>query len=83
MENNLFSLGFQERPAELASGDPTIHYALAQAKALDGRGDLLVSVFHEPRPHSATSQSGIEAASAGAWARPGTRLWKPPLIPTT
>jgi hypothetical protein len=40
MENNLFSLGFQEQPEDLAT-DPTIHCALAQAKALDGRGDLL------------------------------------------
>jgi hypothetical protein len=41
MENNLFSLGFREQPEELAT-DPAIHFALAQAKALDGRGDLLV-----------------------------------------
>ena len=40
MENNLFSLGFQEQPEDLAT-DPTIDCALAQAKALDGRGDLL------------------------------------------
>ena len=39
MENNLFSLGVHEHPGEL-SEDPTIHCALAQAKSLDGRGDL-------------------------------------------
>ena len=41
MENNLFSLGFQELSAELSTDDPAIHCALAQAKSLDGRGDLL------------------------------------------
>src|SRR6516225_4168399 len=40
MENNLFSLGFQEQPEDLAT-DPVIHCALAQAKALDTRGELL------------------------------------------
>jgi hypothetical protein len=41
MENNLFSLGFQELSGELATDDPIIHCALAQAKSLDSRGDLL------------------------------------------
>ena len=41
MENNLFALGVHEQPGEL-SPDPTIHCALAQAKSLDGRGDLFV-----------------------------------------
>ena len=41
MENNLFSLGFQEEADALVSDDPVIHCALAQAKALDTRGDLL------------------------------------------
>ena len=41
MENNLFSLGFQELSGELSSDDPAIHCALAQAKSLDSRGDLL------------------------------------------
>src|SRR5215469_3368137 len=41
MENNLFSLGFHELSGELSSDDPAIHCALAQAKSLDGRGDLL------------------------------------------
>ena len=41
MENNLFSLGFHELSADLSSDDPAIHCALAQAKSLDGRGDLL------------------------------------------
>ena len=40
MENNLFSLSVQEQPEDLAT-DPLIHCALAQAKALDGRGELL------------------------------------------
>ena len=40
MENNLFSLGFEEQSGDLAT-DPAIHCALAQAKALDSRGDLL------------------------------------------
>jgi hypothetical protein len=40
MENNLFSLGFQEQANAVASDNPAIHSALAQAKALDGRGDL-------------------------------------------
>jgi hypothetical protein len=41
MENNLFSLGFHELSGELSTDDPAIHCALAQAKSLDGRGDLL------------------------------------------
>jgi hypothetical protein len=41
MENNLFSLGFQELSGGLSTDDPAIHCALAQAKSLDGRGDLL------------------------------------------
>jgi hypothetical protein len=41
MENNLFSLGFQELSGDLSTEDPAIHCALAQAKSLDGRGDLL------------------------------------------
>jgi hypothetical protein len=41
MENNLFSLGFHELSGDLSSDDPAIHCALAQAKSLDGRGDLL------------------------------------------
>ena len=41
MENNLFSLGFHELSGELSSDDPAMHCALAQAKSLDGRGDLL------------------------------------------
>jgi hypothetical protein len=40
MENNLFSLGFHQQTDAVASDDPAIHSALAQAKALDGRGDL-------------------------------------------
>ena len=40
MENNLFSLSVQEQPEDLAT-DPPIHCALAQAKALDGRGELM------------------------------------------
>ena len=40
MENNLFSLSVQEQPEDLAT-DPLIHCVLAQAKALDGRGELL------------------------------------------
>jgi hypothetical protein len=40
MENNLFSLSVQEQPEDLAT-DPLIHCALAQAKALDTRGELL------------------------------------------
>jgi hypothetical protein len=41
MENNLFSLGFHELSADVATDDPAIHCALVQAKSLDGRGDLL------------------------------------------
>jgi hypothetical protein len=40
MENNLFALAVQEQPGELGAPDVTIHCALAQAKSLDGRGDL-------------------------------------------
>ncbi|MBV9400539.1 MAG: hypothetical protein JO062_21350, partial [Bryobacterales bacterium] len=43
MENNLFALGVQEHPGDLAK-DPVIHCALAQAKSLDTRGDLLVKL---------------------------------------
>jgi hypothetical protein len=43
MENNLFSLGFQEHSRDFAS-DPAIDCALAQAKSLDSRADLLVRI---------------------------------------
>src|SRR5712691_2203284 len=35
MENNLFSLGFQEQSPHISTDDPAIHAALAQAKALE------------------------------------------------
>jgi hypothetical protein len=41
MENNLFSLSFHEQTGAVAAEDPLIHSALAQAKSLDSRGDLL------------------------------------------
>jgi len=44
MENNLFSLGFHDLSSEIASEDPTIHCALAQAKSLETRGDLLTKL---------------------------------------
>jgi len=44
MENNLFSLGFHELSSEIACEDPVIHCTLAQAKALDHRGDLLTKL---------------------------------------
>jgi hypothetical protein len=49
MENNLFSLGFHELSADIATDDPSIHCALAQEKSLDGRGDLLarLSVYEQ------------------------------------
>jgi len=40
VENNLLSLSVQEQPEDLAT-DPLIHCALAQASALDGRGELM------------------------------------------
>jgi len=60
MENNLFSLGFQEQPEDLAT-DPTIHCALAQAKALDGRGDLLARLsLYEQRLNRTLMQAKPE-----------------------
>jgi hypothetical protein len=41
MENNLFALGMQEHPGDFGASDAAIHCALAQAKSLDNRGDLL------------------------------------------
>ena len=41
MENNLFALGFEEQSG--LSSDPAIDCALAQAKSLDRRGDLLAA----------------------------------------
>jgi hypothetical protein len=57
MENNLFSLGFQEQPEDLAT-DPVIHSALAQAKSLDGRGDLFARLsLYEQRLNRTLAQA--------------------------
>jgi len=42
MENNLFSLGFQQHSLSLPTGDPAIDSALAQAKAVQANADVLV-----------------------------------------
>jgi len=42
MENNLFSLGFEEHSASITTDDPAIHSALAQAKAVQAHSDVLV-----------------------------------------
>jgi hypothetical protein len=42
MENNLFSLGFQEQSSNILADDPVIHCALAQAKAVQAHSDVLV-----------------------------------------
>jgi hypothetical protein len=58
MENNLFSLGFQEQSAGLATDDPAIHCALAQAKSLDDRSDLLVRLsLYEQRLNRTLAQA--------------------------
>jgi hypothetical protein len=68
MENNLFSLGFQEQPGELAS-DPAIHCALAQAKALESRGDLFARLsLYEQRLTRTLAQAKAEL---GALQSPG------------
>jgi hypothetical protein len=61
MENNLFSLGFHELSGELSSDDPAIHCALAQAKSLDGRGDLLTRLsLYEQRLTRTLAQAKAE-----------------------
>jgi hypothetical protein len=61
MENNLFSLGFQEEAGTLGSEDPAIHCALAQAKALDARGDLLARLsLYEQRLNRALEKTKAE-----------------------
>jgi len=60
MENNLFSLGFQEQPGTFAS-DPAIHCALAQAKSLDGRADLFTRLsLYEQRLNRTLAQAKAE-----------------------
>jgi hypothetical protein len=60
MENNLFSLGFEEQSGDLAT-DPAIHCALAQAKALDSRGDLLARLsLYEQRLNRTLTQAKAE-----------------------
>jgi hypothetical protein len=61
MENNLFSLGFHEQTNAVASDDPAIHCALAQAKALDERGDLLTRLsLYEQRLNRTLAQAKAE-----------------------
>jgi hypothetical protein len=61
MENNLFSLGFEEHSGSIASGDPALHCALAQAKSLDERGDLFVRLsLYEQRLNRTLTQAKAE-----------------------
>jgi hypothetical protein len=61
MENNLFSLGFQELSAEVATDDPSIHCALVQAKSLDTRSDLLARLsLYEQRLNRTLAQAKAE-----------------------
>ena len=58
MENNLFSLGFHEQSAEIAVDDPRIACALAQAKSLDQRADLLTRLsLYEQRLNRTLAQA--------------------------
>ncbi|HLH42093.1 MAG TPA: hypothetical protein VKV74_03830 [Bryobacteraceae bacterium] len=59
MENNLFALGFQEHSG--LSSDPAIDSALAQAKSLDQRADLLVRLsLYEQRLHRTLAKAHAE-----------------------
>ena len=61
MENNLFSLGFLELSPLLSSPDPAIHAALAQAKSLDARADLLARLsLYEQRLNRTLSLAKAE-----------------------
>jgi len=42
MENSLFSLGFSDKSERVATEDPTIHCALAQAKFVESQSEVLV-----------------------------------------
>ena len=71
MENNLFSLGFEEQTG--LSADPAIDCALAQAKSLDDRGDLLVRLsLYEQRLNRTLAQAHaqlrqLQQERAQAW----------------
>jgi len=58
MENNLFSLGFQEQSDSVPSEDPAIHSALAQAKAVQVNADVLVRLsLYEQRLNRTLAQA--------------------------
>jgi len=58
MENNLFSLGFQDHSASVATEDPVINSALAQAKAVQANADVLVRLsLYEQRLNRTLAQA--------------------------
>ena len=61
MENNLFSLGFQDYSERVSTEDPTIHCALAQAKAVEAHSDVLVRLsLYEQRLNRTLVQAKAE-----------------------
>jgi hypothetical protein len=58
MENNLFSLGFQEQSSNIHTDDPAIHCALAQAKAVKDNAELLARLsLYEQRLNRTLAQA--------------------------
>jgi len=71
MENNLFSLGFQEHSASVPTDDPVIHSALAQAKAVQANADVLVRLsLYEQRLNRTLAQAKAELADLQEKRRP-------------
>ena len=61
MENNLFSLGFEEQSPHISSPDPAIHCALAQAKAVQAHSDDLLRLsLYEQRLNRTLVQAKAE-----------------------
>ena len=61
MENNLFSLGFEEQSTHIPVDDPAIHCALAQAKAVESNAEVLVRLsLYEQRLNRTLVQAKAE-----------------------
>jgi len=71
MENNLFSLGFQEHSASIPTDDPAINSALAQAKAVQANADVLVRLsLYEQRLNRTLREAKAELADLQEKRRP-------------
>jgi len=82
MENNLFSLGFQDHSDNINNADPMIHCALAQARAVQANSGLLVHLsLYEQRLHRTLAQAEAKLKQLEQERRPQSDdLWEASLI---